>query len=232
MQKQNWSQLIEDLRSPNVDLAVRACEQIAEVANESNIAELYSLMNDEDFFVREAAALPLARLEGIRALPDLFEAHKRGSNDGHDNDGLTATIVELLEANQEEVTPLLLNMVRSVNNDTRRMAAWALGFVASQISPVMLFELVDHDQDFAVRAAATGALGSFKGYPEVFDKLLALLQDTNLHVKVAAIAGLGYFGNKQAISHLQNCLKDANDTIRFSVQFAIERLTQENREAG
>lgn len=232
MIKSNWSELIQDLRSEDIERAIDACEKISELADETNVAELYLLLNDESFFVREAAASPLARLDGVRALPSLFQAHKRGSQDGHDNDGLTATIVELLEAKQEEVTPLLLNMVRSTDHETRQRAAWALGFVASQISPVLLFELIDNDVDFAVRAAATGALGSFRGNPQVFNKLLTLLQDPNLYVKVAAIAGLGYFGDKRAISPLRKCLKNANDTIRFSVQFAIERLMEKSREAG
>jgi len=228
MTKSNWSQLIQDLRSEDIDCAVDACEKISELADGTHVPELYLLLNDESFFVREAAAIPLVRLEGVRALPSLFEAHKRGSQEGHDNDGLTATIVDLLEANQEEVTPLLLDMVRSTDNETRQRAAWALGFVASQISPVLLIELIDHDIDFAVRAAATGALGSFKGNPAAFNKLLALLQDSNLYVKVAAIAGLGYFGNKRAINPLRKCLRNANDTIRFSVQFAIEKLGEKS----
>jgi HEAT repeat protein len=223
MSQQAWLQIIHDLHSTNVKRAVLACEKINTTADASRIAELYELLTDDSFFVREAAAIPLARIKGIEALPSLFQAMTRGE-DGHDNDGLVATIAHLLETNQEKVTPLLLKMVEDQDKDVRLNAAWALGFVATQISPVPLFELIDNDESFRVRSAATASLGSFKGFPEVFDRLVLLLQDPSLHVKVAAIAALGYLGDKRAIGPLQEMLSGSSDTIRFSIQFALERL--------
>jgi HEAT repeat protein len=226
MSQQAWSQIIHDLRSTNVKRAVLACEKINTTADASRIAELYELLNDDSYFVREAAAIPLARLKGIEALPSLFQAMTRGEEDEHDNDGLVATIAHLLESNQEKVTPLLLKMVEDRDKHVRLNAAWALGFVASQISPVPLFKLIDNDESFRVRSAATASLGSFKDFPEVFDRLVLLLQDPSLHVQVAAIAALGYLGDKRAISPLQEMLRGASETIRFSIQFALERLSQ------
>ena len=228
MSKQNWSRLIEDLRSSNVEHAVRASEKISEIADENNIPELYSLLNDESFFVREAVAFPLVRLEGVDALAPLLQAYKRGFHDGHDNDGLNFAIVELLEENQEEAAPLLLNMLKKSDSETRKFAAWALGFVSSQISPVYLLEVIDNDERADVRSAAIVSLSSFKEYPEIFDKLVSLLHDPNLYVKSAAIAALGYWGDRRAIKPLQKMLKGASEAIRFSIQFAMERITQES----
>ncbi len=224
MFQQTWSQLIHDLRSSNIKHAVRASEKIAVTADTSHIAELYTLLNDDSFFVRETAAVPLARLEGIAALPSLFQAMTRGLKDGHDNDGLVETVAPLLERNQEKVAPLLLKMVKDPNKDVRLNAAWALGFVASQTSPLPLFELIDNDSSVEVRSAAIASLGSFKSFPKVFDKLILLLQDPDLHVQVATIAALGYLGDKKAIGPLREMLKEASDTLRFSIQFALERL--------
>lgn len=224
MPQQTWPQLIHDLRSSDVKRAVLACDKIDATADASHIAELYALLNDDSFFIREAAANPLARLEGIDALPSLFQAMTRGLEDGHDNDGLVETIAHLLETNQEKATPVLLKMIEKQNKDVRLNAAWALGFVASQISPLPLFELIDNDESFDVRSAATASLGSFTGFPEVFDKLILLLKDPSLHVKVAAIAALGYLDDKRAVGPLQGMLKGSSDTIQFSIRFALERL--------
>ncbi len=224
MFQQNWPQLIHDLHSSDVECAILACNKIDVIADASHIAELYTLLNDSSYFIRTAVASPLARLEGIDALPFLFQAMTRGSEDGDDNDGLVGIIAPLVKTNQEKATPLLLKMIEDQNKDVRLNAAWALRFVAPQISPLPLFELIDNDESFQVRSAATASLGSFKGFPEVFDKLIFLLQDPNLYVKVAAIAALGYLGDKRAIGPLREMLKGSSDTIQFSIQFAIERL--------
>jgi hypothetical protein len=138
MSNSQWSQLIQDLHGKNVDRAVRACEEISELADETNISELYSLLEEDSFFIREAAAFPLARLEGVKALPALFGAYTRGFQDGHDNDGMHVAISDLLEENQQAALPLLENMLLEEDKDIRANAAWALGFIAKKISPAIL----------------------------------------------------------------------------------------------
>lgn len=68
--------------------------------------------------------------------------------------------------------------------------------------------------------------------PKVFEKLISLLPDSNLHVKVATIAALGFLGDKRAIDPLQKMLKKASETICFSIQFALERLMREKGAEG
>jgi hypothetical protein len=51
-------------------------------------------LNDEDFLVPEAAAWPVSELAGPSAL-EKFVAYQRGLDQGHDNDGLTAALIDL-----------------------------------------------------------------------------------------------------------------------------------------
>jgi len=225
MSKLNWSQLIQDLRSEDVERSVNACQKIDEMADESHIQELYSLLNDESFFIREAAANPLARLEGVKALPRLFQAYTRGFQDGHDNDGLSVTIVGLIEENKEKVTPLLLEMLQSEDIDKRANAAWALGFTAPQIKPQILLELLESESNQKVRLAIIGALSSFTGYSEVTEKLLSLLSETDEQVRIDVISALGYLGDKRAIAPLKIILEEAtNGRIHEFTEFALKRL--------
>jgi HEAT repeat protein len=225
MRKQNWPQLVQDLQSPDVKRAVRAYAEISEVADESHVPELYSLLNDESFFVREAVASSLARLEGVAALPHLFQAYTRGFQEGHDNDGLTATITEFLEENQEEATPLLLDMLKSTDPETRANAAWALGFTASQIGPDVLLSLLETESVQEVRQAIVGSLDSFDRSPEVINKLIELLTDNNEQVKIAAVSALGYMGNKQAIIPLEELLeKSTSSRVQEFVKDALKNL--------
>ncbi len=206
MRTAGWNQWIRDLYSEDVDRAVRACEEISQTADETNISDLYSLLEDDNFFIREAAAYPIARLEGVRALPALFRAYTRGIQDGHDNDGMSEAIGDLLEKNQKAALPLLENMLLDDGKDVRANAAWALGFVAEQIAPAILMNLLEKENDLDVRLAAIGSLGSFDGYPEVVDILISLLDDSNEQVLVSAIFSLSYMGDKRAIAPLNSSL--------------------------
>ena len=89
MNEGEWDRLIADLRSSDDwDRAVEAARTLGEVADQSRVPDLERLIEDDDFFVREAAAGPLCRLKGLDALPLLLQASERGRLEGHDNDGL------------------------------------------------------------------------------------------------------------------------------------------------
>jgi HEAT repeat protein len=225
MPKTNWSQLIEDLRGEDIDRLVNAYQKIDEVADKSHVPELYSLLNDENFVIREAAASPLARLEGAKVLPHLFQAYTRGFQDGHDNDGLSATITDLLEEKAEESAPLLLEMLQSSDSETRANAAWALGFTASQIKPNVLLDLLETENNPEVRLAVIGSLSSFTGSSEVAEKLISLLSITDEQVRINVISSLGYLGNKMAIAPLKELLNETtNSRIREFIEYALKNL--------
>src|SRR5688500_6164508 len=125
-----WDCIIADLHDvENVDRAVAACEALDKAADESWLPRLHRLLAlGRDFFVREAAAVPIARLQGLRALPRLLHALQRGEDEGHDNDGLTAVISDLVWANPEEAAPMLRRMIRGPGERQRSDAAWLWGF--------------------------------------------------------------------------------------------------------
>src|SRR5882757_10756979 len=138
-----WSELLSRLDNSNdIDASIKAAKAISKVAGPEHVKELYSLLQSPSFFVRETASVPLARLEGIEALPYLFRAMKQGELDGHDNDSLTDTLIGLIESNKKKVTPLLLDMLKSSESGARADAVWALGFVTSQVDPSLFIDLI------------------------------------------------------------------------------------------
>lgn len=195
------------------------------MAAEAHVPELYSLLNDESFVIREAAAYPLARLEGVKALPLLFQAFTHGFREGHDNDGLSEIIAHLLETNQREAVPLLLQMLKSPDEEIRANAAWALGFTASQITSDVLLEALETETVPKVRSAITGSLSSFHDSEKVFDKLLELMNDSDEQVKIDAISGLGYLGNQKAIPYLKEVLtKPSSSRVQEFAEYALKNL--------
>jgi len=163
-QQPKWSELLSQLDNPNnIDASIKAARAISKVAGPENVKELYSLLQSPSFFIRETAAVPLARLDGVNALPHLFRAMEQGELEGHDNDGLTDTLIGLIESNKKKVTPLLLDMLKSSENGARADAVWALGFVTSQVEPSIFIDIVRNDKDAEMRSLAVSALQSYPG---------------------------------------------------------------------
>ncbi|MBI3482601.1 MAG: HEAT repeat domain-containing protein, partial [Bacteroidetes bacterium] len=159
-----WHDLISRLDNPNeIEASIKAAKAISKVAGPEHVKELYSLLQSPNFFVRETAAVPLTRLEGIKVLPHLFRAMEQGELDGHDNDSLTNTLIGLIESNKKKVTPLLLDMLKSSENGARADAVWALGFVTAQVEPSIFIDLVRNDKDAEIRSMAASALQSYSG---------------------------------------------------------------------
>src|SRR5437879_8945327 len=95
-----WNSLLAILRG-DLELeeedVLAAAERLTATADPSRIPDLYVFLREKgNFWLRELAAEPLARLEGIRALPALFKAQQLGRQERHDNDGLDTILVVLL----------------------------------------------------------------------------------------------------------------------------------------
>lgn len=83
------------LNSKDVDECVTAASRLHKESETGDVAKLVALLNDNSFFVREAAAWPLAELAGPAVLRELFVAYQRGFDEGHDNDGFSAALLEV-----------------------------------------------------------------------------------------------------------------------------------------
>jgi hypothetical protein len=81
---------------------------------------LIELLADESFFVREAAAWPLSDLGRLDALPQLLAAYQRGLAEGHDNDGFSASLIDLV---QSEPVEGARSVVRLCEQQQRRAVA-------------------------------------------------------------------------------------------------------------
>lgn len=220
-----WDRILADLHDfEDIDRALRACEALDRGADEAWLPGLHRLLAEgRNFFVREAAAAPIARLEGLRALPQLLHALKLGEDEGHDNDGLAALIADLVWSGPEAAAPILRSMIGEPAGRRRQDAAWLWGFAARALVPEPLLPLLG-DPDPRVRAAALGSLGSFKGREEVFAGLLAALDDPDEGVRATAAGSLGDHGDPRAIPSLRRLLSDPTETVRPVVEHALRRL--------
>lgn len=89
----------------------------------------------------------------------------------------------------------------------------------------------------AQRALAARILGELgrprRTFPEeCCDTLLALLQDADLDVRIAAVFALGHLGNRRADPALLDLRADPSDDIRHGVAFALNGATSAQAVAG
>jgi HEAT repeat protein len=138
MNDSDWAALVRDLQNLDdgtrtlavrVAVAVGAAERIHRTATPEDLPRLRALLNDGSFFVREAAAWPLAELAGAAALPELFQAYQRGLDEGHDNDGFSAALTELATADPEGVRRVLEGLVKSGDPAMQENARWLLDYL-------------------------------------------------------------------------------------------------------
>ena len=106
----DWDRIISDLHDVHdMDRALTAMKALDLATDETWLPRLHQLLAEgRDFWVREAAAYPIARLEGLKALPQLLHALQLGVRDGHDNDGLVTLIVGLVQADSGASGPYVI----------------------------------------------------------------------------------------------------------------------------
>jgi hypothetical protein len=130
MDHRQWQSVVEALRDvANIESAVAAAVQLQACASTEDVPRLVELLADESFFVREAAAWPLSDLGQVDLLPQLLAAYNRGFAEGHDNDGFSAALIDLVQSKPVESRAQLSAFASSTDPELRESAVWLLEFV-------------------------------------------------------------------------------------------------------
>lgn len=128
MELVRWNQLIHDIEGDDIEGMVDASEALHKESTTEDIPRLLDLLTHDNFVVREAAAWPLSIVGGPAYLPQLFDAYQKGLDEGHDNDGCTAALIELVELHKEDARHSLSELLKSSNPVYRENAVWLLDF--------------------------------------------------------------------------------------------------------
>src|SRR5690606_14341069 len=130
MDQPQWQRVVAALRDvSDIDSAVAAAAELQAAASTEDVPRLIELLADESFFVREAAAWPLSDLGRLDALPQLLAAYQRGLAEGHDNDGFSASLIDLVQSSPIEARAELSVLLQSSDSELRKTAVWLRGFV-------------------------------------------------------------------------------------------------------
>ena len=124
----DWDETVTALSKREIDVCVNAAERLRAEAEFHDIPRLLTLLKHEDFFVREAAAWPLAELAGPRVLIELFAAYQRGFDEGYDNDSFTTALLEIPALHKATAERALALLVQSSGGYTKKHAEWLLKY--------------------------------------------------------------------------------------------------------
>jgi hypothetical protein len=127
MNEQTWNEIVAGLNSQDVDACVTAAARLHKESEAADVQKLLGLLAHDSFFVREAAAWPLAELAGPEVLRDLFVAYQRGFDEGHDNDGFSAALLEI-PALHPAAKLALQSIIETSSEPIEGHARWLLEF--------------------------------------------------------------------------------------------------------
>lgn len=121
--------LLADLRDDAGDsqVTVEAFAALRREAKRTDLPWLKSLLKDKSALVREAAAAPIADLDGLSALRDLLAAFQRGVDEGHDQDGFAALLIDMVSEDSLEAAQYLKTLIRDDDRVVRELALWLTG---------------------------------------------------------------------------------------------------------
>lgn len=109
-------------------------------------------------------------------------------------DSLQTAIIECLGNHPAEAADFLLKHIPLISEPARATFVWAMGFVASEVHLLFLYQLLTQDQTPAVRSAAAEALANFPNhYPTRLALINALQHDPDQHVRLTAQSILAHF---------------------------------------
>ena len=130
MKDSAWKEVVSQLTDSDagVDAWVAAATRIHTESELHDVPRLLELLKHDNFFVREAAAWPLAELAGPSVLPELLAAYQRGFDEGHDNDGFSAALLEIPALHPSTIEATLASIIQSSPEPAKSHAEWLLEF--------------------------------------------------------------------------------------------------------
>lgn len=128
-----WDHVLLDLSAHDVERNVSAAKRLYDESTMKDVPRLLTLLQEgSDFFVREAAAWPLAALAAPSVVHELLIAYQRGFEEGHDNDGFTTALIEGASLFPTEMKDALNRIIASAGGPIRGHAQWLIDFCESR----------------------------------------------------------------------------------------------------
>jgi HEAT repeat protein len=225
-QTDSVSQLILQLRAPNVRVRRNAAISLGDAKDPRSVAPLIAALHDGDPDVRQNAARSLG-LIGTPAIDPLIGALRGPSVRDRD------TVVEALGKIGLDALPATILALKDPDPSLRASAAAAISFIEGSLpccdnffrdpSPVEPLLASLKDVDWKVRHNAVRALAEIKDARAV-GPLITMLSDSDARVRSEAAYVLGGFGDASASDPLLAALNDPSPDVRLNAACSLAEL--------
>ena len=114
----------------DVDGVLAAFERLKTGATVADLPQLVAAIQSprNNFWTRELFAEPIAELGGADYLEPLLEAAQLGSDEGHDNDSLNTSLIEIATSEPEKCRSSLEALLARSDFKHHEKAKWLLEF--------------------------------------------------------------------------------------------------------
>ncbi|MEZ7892982.1 MAG: HEAT repeat domain-containing protein [Candidatus Wallbacteria bacterium] len=195
--------------SDNVKISLAIA--IADFFNSTLIARLIKMLGDQSYFVRENAIKILVE-NGRMFIPQIIMAL------GDPREDVRDAIIRILKVLKDHAFGVLLENLKTGNNEMRYNCAYALGYMEDKRAADQLTKALNDGNDWVreFAAASLGRLGEI-------NSLLPLLNDNDEQSRAQIIKALGLCG-KNALAPLIKALGEANIDKREGISKAVMAL--------
>lgn len=181
----------------------------------SAVDALIEALADEDAAVRSSAARALGRIGDLAATDPLLAVFEDSSSEVREQ---AARAIGRMESNAFDH---LIEMVESGGDQRASTAALALGFTRNQQAVAPLLSALRSGTD-DVRTHAARSLGRFGS--AAADKLISMLDDSEIDVQTAAAVALGETGDENGVKPLMTALRSSEDSLRTAAARALGKI--------
>jgi hypothetical protein len=114
----------------DVDGVIAAFERLKALATKADLLKLVAAIQSprNNFWTRELLSEPICRLGGSDYLEPLFEALQLGFDEGHDNDGFQAHVIDIAKTEPKKTRSKLKELMGQKKYAHKDLAKWLLEF--------------------------------------------------------------------------------------------------------
>jgi len=114
----------------SVDEKLEAFVRLKAIATKADLPQLIEAIKSDrnDFWTRELLSDPISDLGGTDCLIELFQAHKKNTEEGHDNDGLSHHLMEIAWVDPAACKRKLNELMSTTEFAHKDLAQWLLQF--------------------------------------------------------------------------------------------------------
>jgi HEAT repeat protein len=208
--------LLAALKDDTIPEKLSVVDALSRIKDERVTDAFIAMLNGKDDSAKRLAITALGRIGDDKSVQVLIATMKNAKL----YYSMTDIAIALSEAKNEHVDDLLIEAIKSKDDNVRYGAADALGRRKTAKAVDALIPVLQKDKNAEVRVSAAWALGEI-GDDKAVDALLAAVRENHYRVSGIAVEALEKIKGGHAVELLAAALKDKDENVRGAAARAL-----------